>query len=226
MIDPTAGETSVLCSVGEHIFGSHRSRLLEITTVANPLFDMIRETLGAQDFGKLATRTGVDARQAEERFGGEVSSVHQGLEQKAETPEGARDLWAKLQRHAQQTQAPREAQVVELDAETTDNILKDILGVDPSQFQGRFGKVVKLDPEATKKVFGAVLPSILASLRGQADAAPQKSEEALPDILKNARKDLDQRQPKSGGIFGGLLDRDHDGDVDLSDLAGFFGSGR
>jgi hypothetical protein len=33
---------------------------------------------------------------------------------------------------------------------------------------------------------------------------------------------MDERQPKSAGIFDAILDQDHDGDVDLEDLAGIF----
>ena len=33
---------------------------------------------------------------------------------------------------------------------------------------------------------------------------------------------MEQRQPKSSQVFDAILDRDHDGDVDLDDLAGIF----
>jgi hypothetical protein len=33
---------------------------------------------------------------------------------------------------------------------------------------------------------------------------------------------MERQQPKSAGIFDAILDQDHDGDVDLEDLAGFF----
>jgi hypothetical protein len=33
---------------------------------------------------------------------------------------------------------------------------------------------------------------------------------------------METRQPKAASVFDAILDRDHDGDVDLDDLSGFF----
>ena len=41
-------------------------------------------------------------------------------------------------------------------------------------------------------------------------------------ILDNARTEMETRQPRSASVFAAILDQDHDGDVDLDDLAGLF----
>jgi hypothetical protein len=33
---------------------------------------------------------------------------------------------------------------------------------------------------------------------------------------------MEKRQPKAGGIFNAIFDRNHDGRVDLNDLVGMF----
>ena len=63
---------------------------------------------------------------------------------------------------------------------------------------------------------------MLGGLFGAAERDPEESPRALPKILNGARREMEQQQPKSSGVFEAILDRDHDGDVDLEDLAGFF----
>ncbi len=85
--------------------------------------------------------------------------------------------------------------------------------------EGGFGKVITLDSEATKKVLGKVLPAVLGGIFGAAEKEPEESPRALPRILGGARTEMEEKQPKSRGIFDTILDRDGDGDVDLSDLS-------
>jgi hypothetical protein len=88
--------------------------------------------------------------------------------------------------------------------------------------EGAYGRVFTLDPETSKKVFAKVLPAVLGSVFGAAERDPEDSPKALPRIVGGTRQEMEQRQPKAAGIFDAILDRDHDGDVDLADLAGIF----
>lgn len=192
------------------------------------LLEELLKGLGPQGLEHVRERAGTDRRKTEEATGAALSTILRGLEKKTQTPEGAEDLWKRLETQAnkgnipQQIPAPEKIEVKDLDPQVTDDILKDIFGANASQVEGRFGKVVRIDPQTTKKIMGAVLPIVLGMLKNKAEAAPQSNPQALPDILRGARKDLDQRQPKSGGILDAILDRDHDGDVDLADIAGIF----
>jgi hypothetical protein len=82
--------------------------------------------------------------------------------------------------------------------------------------------VVTLDPETSQKIFAKVLPAVLGGIFGEAERAPEDSPKALPKIVSGARSEMERQQPKSANVFDAILDRDHDGDVDLEDLAGFF----
>jgi len=178
---------------------------------------------------QLRSHTGNDAKRAEQAHAAAVGTILRGLEAKTQTEEGAGSIWDMIKKQVEQGNIPAEApsqeggvQVREMDPKTANDIMKVIFGKDAPEVQGGFGKVITLDPETSKKVFEKVLPAILGGVFGAAEKDPEESQQALPKILGGARKEMEQRQPKSAGIFEAILDRDHDGDVDLADLAGIF----
>jgi hypothetical protein len=192
-------------------------------------FEKLIEGLGPQDIQHALRSQDATDEQAETAFGAAVSTILRGLEQKTKSQEGANGMWDVLRKQVEQGNIPgqlpgKDSGVVvrDLDPNVTDEILKGIFGDQAKNVQSRFGKVVVLDDETTKKIMGAILPKILGGLFGQAEEAPQESSQALPEILADARKQLEASQPKSGGLFDAILDLDHDGDVDLSDLVGVF----
>lgn len=178
---------------------------------------------------KVSAETGTDPQRAEQAYNAAVGTIVRGLEQKSQTVDGADSLWDMLKKQAEQGNIPTDApaagsdvQVRDLDPSVTEDILKNIFGENAPKIEGGFGKVITLGPEATKKVLGKVLPTVLGSIFGHAEKAPQDSSAALPEILGGARKEIEAKQPKAGGIFDAIFDQDHDGDVDLGDLIGMF----
>jgi hypothetical protein len=101
-------------------------------------------------------------------------------------------------------------------------MLKVIFGKDAPNVEGAYGKVITLDPETSRKVFAKVLPAVLGGIFGEAERAPEESQRALPKVVSQTRREMETRQPKAANVFDAILDRDHDGDVDLDDLRGFF----
>lgn len=192
---------------------------------------LLESLLGQQaaTIDRVRAATGADPQRAEQAYGAAVGTIVRGLEQKSQSPEGAGSIWDMLKKQVEQGNIPSEApesgsgvEVRDLDPKVTEDILKSIFGENAPKIEGGFGKVITLDPETSKKVLGKVLPTILGSIFGHAEQAPQDSKEALPEILGGARKEIEERQPKSGGIFDAIFDQDHDGDVDLGDLIGMF----
>ncbi len=131
-----------------------------------------------------------------------------------------------------QAEAPEAQAAPKADPKQLDDIFGDIFGEQGKQdVERRFGKAVKVDPSAVKKIFGAVLPIVLGALAKARQAAPEKSGEqgggfSLDDILGKAKKDFDQqaagKKKGGGGLLEIFLDKDQDGDVDLGDLASIF----
>lgn len=185
----------------------------------------------AEAVEQVRSHAGIDdAKRAEQAHAAAVGTILRGLEAKSQTEEGAGSIWEMLRKQVEQGNVPAEApsqgrggvQVRDMDPKVANDIMKVIFGKDAPEVQGGFGKVITLDPETTQKVFEKVLPAVLGGIFGAAEKDPQESPQALPKVLGDARKEMEQRQPKSTGIFEAILDRDHDGDVDLEDLAGIF----
>lgn len=182
-----------------------------------------------ETFEQVRAQTGNDPKRAEQAYSAAVGTILSGLEAKSQTQEGAESIWEMIRKQVEQGNIPSEApsrdggvQVRDLDPKVANDMLKVIFGENAPAVEGGFGKVITLDPETSRKVFEKVLPAVLGGVFGAAEKAPEESPQALPQILGGARKEIEQRQPKSSGIFEAILDRDHDGDVDLEDLAGIF----
>lgn len=181
---------------------------------------------------KVRTDTGNDRNRAQQAYGAAVGTILRGLEEKSKTKEGAESLWDMLRKHVEQGNLPAEApaagkhvQVRDMDPKAASDMLKTIFGKNAPDVEGAYGKVITLDPEASRKVFAKVLPAVLGGIFGEAERSPEDSPQALPKIVGKARTEIETRQPKAKGIFDAIFDRDHDGDVDADDLnqlAGIF----
>jgi hypothetical protein len=181
---------------------------------------------------RVKQHTGNDRRKAEQAYGAAAGTILRGLEAKTKTKEGAESIWDLLRKKVEEGKVPAEApsqsgggpQVREMDTNEVNDMLKVIFGKNAPKVERGYAKVVTLDPETSQKVFAKVLPAVLGGVFGQAERDPQESPKALPKVVKDARAEMEQRQPKAAGVFDAILDRDGDGDFDLDDLAGLFKS--
>jgi hypothetical protein len=180
----------------------------------------------------MRAHTGGDRSRAEQAYSAGVGTLLRGLALKSQTEEGATSIWDMIRKHVEEGNIPADApspgsgvQVRDMDPKVANDIFKQIFGKDAPQVEGGFAKVITLDAETTKKIFGKILPVVLGQLFGATSKAPEESPKALPDILDGARAEMESRQPKAGGIFNAIFDRNHDGRVDLADLGGLFGRG-
>jgi hypothetical protein len=193
---------------------------------------LLEQLLGAtadDTVAQVRTHTGNDAQKAEQAYGAAVGTILRGLEAKTQTKEGAESVWDMLRKQVENGNVPAEApapgsgvQVRDLDPKSVNDMFKVIFGDKAPQVEGGFGKVITLDPATTQKIFAKVLPAILGGIFGAAEKSPKESPQALPEILGGARREMEQKQPKSTGVLDAILDRDGDGDVDLADLVGIF----
>jgi hypothetical protein len=179
---------------------------------------------------QVRTHTGNDRQRAEQAYSAAAGTILRGLEKKSQTEEGAGSIWEMLRKHVEQGNVPADApsqgggvKVREMDPKVANDMLKVIFGKDAPEVEKGYAKVVTVDPETSQKIFAKVLPAVLGGIFGAAERDPEDSPKALPRIVSDTRNEMEQRQPKSAGIFDAILDRDHDGDVDLEDLAGILG---
>jgi hypothetical protein len=185
-----------------------------------------------QTVERVQPLAGNDPQKAEQAFDAAIAAMLRGMEQQAQSKEGAESLWDLIKRQANEGNISSEApspkpgvQVRDMDPKTVNDILSSIFGKDAPQVEKGFGKVITLDPETSRQIFSKILPPLLGAIFGTTEKAPQSNVEALPDILGGARKEIENRQPKVANIFQAIFDKDHDGDVDLNDLVGIL-SGR
>lgn len=179
----------------------------------------------------MSAHTGGDRDRAAQAYSAAVGTILRGLESKSQTEDGAASIWDMIRKQVDQGNVPADpnapksgVQVKDMDPKVANEIIKSIFGENAPQVEGGFAKVITFDQETSKKILGKVLPGILGQIFGEAEKAPQESPKALPDILGGARKEMEQRQPNAGGILNAIFDKNHDGKVDLSDLAGIFAS--
>jgi hypothetical protein len=180
-------------------------------------------------FNNVKKQVGNDSRRAEQAYNAAVGTILRGLQTKSSTDEGAGSIWDMLKKHVEQGNLPAEApsdgghvQVRDMDPKVAGEMMKVIFGKDAPNVEGSFGKVITLDPQASRELLAKVLPAVLGGIFGAAEKAPEESRQALPKILDTARVEMEKQQPKSASVFAAILDRDHDGDVDLDDLSGLF----
>lgn len=184
----------------------------------------------------VRTNTGVDRKRAQQAYGAAVGTILRGLETKTQTEEGAESVWDLIRREVEKGTVPANApsadapagqsksgvQVRDMDQNTINDFMKVIFGKDAPKVEGAYGKVITLDPATARKVFEKVLPAVLGGVFGAAKQHPDDDVRALPKVVGDTRRQMEQRQPAAADIFTAILDRDGDGDVDLEDLAGIF----
>jgi hypothetical protein len=181
-----------------------------------------------QTIDDLRDYTGDDRDRAEKAYGAAAGTILRGVEHKSQTKEGAESIWEMLRKQVEKgtvkTDSPQQrgVQVRDMDEKEVNDMMKVIFGDKAPNVQGGFGKVITLDPETSKKVFAKVLPAVLGQIFGATERHPDENPRALPKVVADARRQMEQQQPRSAGIFDAILDIDHDGDVDLNDLAGLF----
>jgi len=169
-----------------------------------------------------------DRKRAEQAYGAAAGTILRGVEEKSQTKEGAESIWDMLRKQVEKgnvktdPSSPERVQVRDMDQNEMNDMMKVIFGDKAPQVQGGFGKVITLDQETSKKVFAKVLPAVLGQIFGATERHPDENPQALPKVVADARQQMERQQPKSAGIFEAILDQDHDGDVDLEDLAGLF----
>jgi hypothetical protein len=197
---------------------------------------LLEALLGAdtETIEDVRTNTGIDRGRAQQAYGAAVGTILRGLETKTQTEDGAESVWDLIRREVEKGTVPANApsmpaegdgshvQVRDMDPQTVNDFMKVIFGKDAPKVEGAYGKVITLDPATSRKVFEKVLPAVLGGVFGAAKQHPDDDTKALPQVVGDARRGMEERQPSAAGIFEAILDRDGDGDVDLEDLAGIF----
>ncbi len=151
------------------------------------LLEQLIQGLGTTPVERTLPKSQQHPDKAAAASGAVMSMLVRGMAEKSKTQEGAKSLWDMLRNQVQQGNLPAQVPapgsgtvVRDLPPEVTDEILGSIFGENAKNMEHRVGKIITLDPETTKRVIGAVLPSILGGLFGQAESAPSPARMRCP----------------------------------------------
>ena len=161
------------------------------------------------------------------------------LGRNAAQPQGASELFGALQRDHRDLDLDQvAAQAPDANADSS-QMLGHIFGQRQPRAEQSLGQATGLGPGKAQMLMRWLAPIVLAYLAkrmfeqrqggapveqaGAGDAATGSGPQVLGDILGEEKRRIGQ-QGGLGGVLSGVLDRDRDGDVDISDLIGLGGS--
>jgi hypothetical protein len=197
--------------------------------------NMTDELLGqlqGKSLGQISQQLGITPGQASTALAAALPLLIGALGHNSRQPQGAESLFGALQRdHVGHN--PEDV----LDSALTgagdgEKILGHIFGArEPLAAQG-LGVATGLQPDMANKVLRLLAPVALGYIakkmfdRRQAKTSPRKRATAvvppsatdLGDVLRNEEVQITRQDGVGGKLLGAVLDRNHDGKVDLSDL--------
>ena len=196
--------------------------------------------LQGKSLGQISQNLGITSGQASTAIAAALPLLIGALGRNSRQPQGAESLFGALQRD----HVGREPQDVLSSAlqggGDGEKILGHIFGArEPIAAQG-LGVATGLQPDMANKVLRLLAPVALgyiakkmfdrrqarASAKPPASATTQPSPTELGDVLRNEEVQITRQDGVGGKLLGAVLDRNHDGKVDFSDLMAGMQGGR
>ena len=190
--------------------------------MADSLFEDILGMLGQKGIDNVAKETGSDRKKAEAATGAAVGALLEGLANNAKDQSAAEEMLERLRRdHANFDPGQIEVETRRMSPEQTSEILRHIFGGKQAKVERQLGNASGVGQDGMAKILKGLAPIVLGML---AKRGGERNVQSGPDLsrwLGQQKEDM-QKKPEIG-ILGSLLDQDHDGDVDIGDMAGVLG---
>lgn len=191
-----------------------------------PLIDSIQQHLDDDTISRLSRQLGVDEDTTRQAVPTALTALLGGLAHNSADPAGAEQLAGALSRDhdggildnlGALFGSPGAAA-----ATGGDGILGHVFGPRRPTVETNVGRATGLDRATVGRLLMLLAPVVLGAL-GRRQRGQGLDPGGLSDLLRGERGHLEQRAPGGlGGLLGGLLDRDGDGQV-VDDLAGSLG---
>lgn len=208
----------------------------------NSLTDEVFAQLQGAPLRNLGQQLGIGPTQLAGAVSAALPLLIGALGRNAGQPQGASDLFGALKRdHRDRDPAQVAAQAPDANADSG-QMLGHIFGERQPRVEQSLGQATGLGQNKSQMLMRWLAPIVLAYLAkrmfdrrqpggaaagqagdGSVDAADGAGPQVLGDILGEEKRRIGQ-QGGLGGVLSGVLDRDRDGDVDISDLIGLGGS--
>lgn len=208
---------------------------------SNNLTDEVFAQLQGAPLRNLGQQLGIGPAQLAGAVSAALPLLIGALGRNAGQPQGASELFGALKRdHRDLDPAQVATQAPDGNADSG-RMLGRIFGEQQPRAEQSLGQVTGLGQDKSQMLMRWLAPIVLAYLAkrmfdkrqaggsmeqagdGSVDAANGAGPQVLGDILGREKRQLGQ-QGGLGGVLSGVLDRDRDGDVDISDLIGLGGS--
>jgi hypothetical protein len=181
------------------------------------IIDTVTQQLGGDTLQRISQQIGADPAATERAIGVALPTLVGGLARNAQQPAGAQALSTALNDHSS-TLDQLGAIVADPNSGPGAGILGHIFGQQRAPVEQGVSKAAGLDAHQIGKLMMILAPivmSVLARRGKQADAPP------VTDVLSHESQQMEKRSPGLGGLLGGLLDGNHDGQIidDLGRLA-------
>jgi len=98
-----------------------------------------------------------------------------------------------------------------------DGILRHALGSNRGRIESSLGKSTGLDANSIATILKVAAPLVMGAL-GKSRRSNHMDANALSEMLRNEEAEIEVKTPQSSGLMNMLLDKDGDGDVDLTDI--------
>ncbi|MCA1713652.1 MAG: DUF937 domain-containing protein [Gammaproteobacteria bacterium] len=208
----------------------------------NSLTDEVFAQLQGAPLRNLSQQLGIGPAQLAGAVSAALPLLIGALGRNAGQPQGASELFGALKRDHRDLDLDQVATRPPVDAPETGRMLGHIFGDRQPRAEQSLGQVTGLEPGKAQMLMRWLAPIVLAYLAkrmfdrrqpggapaepagdASGDAANGAGPQVLGDILGEEKRRIGQ-QGGLGGVLSGVLDRDRDGDVDISDLIGLGGS--
>ena len=191
--------------------------------MADSLFEDILSMLGQKGVQEVARSAGTDPKQTEAATGAAVSALLKGLAHNAEEKSAAEQMIEALRRdHSRFDPRQVEVETRRVDPEDATKILRHIFGERQDKVERQLGRATGVGPDGMAKILKTLAPIVMGML---ANRGQERKVETGPDLSRWLGQEQRQLQEKKKdlGFLEMILDRDHDGDVDIGDMAGWMG---
>ncbi|MFN8547722.1 MAG: DUF937 domain-containing protein [Candidatus Eisenbacteria bacterium] len=183
------------------------------------LLDAFTQQLGGDAINQIARQIGADPGTTSAATGAALSTIVSALTRNAGQAGGADLLHAALNRdHDGSLLDNLSGFLGGGSSGPGDAILGHVFGGRRDQIQTQLGRATGLNSAAAGQLLATLAPIVLAQL-GRMQRQQNLTPGGLAGMLQQEHGAMHQAQPGAMGLVNSMLDADHDGDVDASDVA-------
>ena len=182
------------------------------------ILDMLTQQLGGENMKKIGSQIGADENTTQGAISASLPLLLNAISKNASNENGANDLSGALSRdHDGSILDNLQGYLNNSDTSAGEGILKHVLGSRQGTVQSGLSKSSSLDPSSIGKLMGMLAPVVMGTL-GKVKREQNLDAQSLAGFLGKEKEEMERAEPNAMGFIGNLLDADHDGDVDASDL--------